>query len=251
MNLANAGLSTSAKTGVVVILVIVVLGTAYLAPSKSGGSAAGPASSQPTVVVPSSGTNAQALALLPLFGNFSQMQLLESAVDNSQGVGPVTQQMTDSYLVLGKGTINSTDSTQYLKVEFAQAGVVSNVIAWVNPRGGVDRVDVLGVRNYTGNAAYALPAVTTYLSAFGVIPALAGNATLISMLSKTSENTTSIGPSQLDVVTYHLVIPTQPYKSVTAKFATIPGTGSRFLVYFDEKLTDGSETTLQVLSVTK
>src|SRR4029077_10732329 len=106
-------------------------------------------------------------------------------------------------------------------------------------------------RNYTGCCAYALPAITTYLSAFGLIPASAANATLISMLSQTSENMTTIGPSQMDVVTYHLVVPTHPYKSVTAKFATIPGTSTRFLVYFDEKLTDGSETTLQILSITK
>jgi hypothetical protein len=142
-------------------------------------------------------------------------------------------------------------STQYLKVQFSQAGVISNVIAWINQKGGVDRVDILGSRNYTGSGAYTLPAVTTYLSAFGLISALAGNATLISMLSKTSENMTAIGPTQLDVATYHLVVPTQPYKSVTAKFANIPGTSTRFLVYFDEKMTDGSETTLQILSITK
>ena len=260
MNPAKAGLSTGSKSAVVLVLIVIVLAAAYLAPSKQGLTTTNSTSSQPSGPASSSGANTQALALLPLFGNFSQMQLQESAVDNSQGGGPIPQVVTVSYLVLGKATLSSTtrvssttrtDTTQYLKVEFSQAGVINNVIAWINQKGGVDRVDILGSRNYTGSGAYTLPAVTTYLSAFGLISALAGNATLISMLSKTSENMTAIGPTQLDVATYHLVVPTQPYKSVTAKFATIPGTSTRFLVYFDAKMTDGSETTLQILSITK
>jgi hypothetical protein len=260
MNPAKAGLSTGGKSAVVLVLIIIVLGATYLAPKPSGTTTSS-TSSQLTVSAPSSGANTQAVTLLPLFGNFSQMQLQESALDASQGgIGPIPQVVTVSYLVLGKSTLNSTTfissttrtvSTQYLKVQFSQAGVISNVIAWINQKGGVDRVDILGSRNYTGSGAYTLPAVTTYLSAFGLISALAGNATLISMLSKTSENMTAIGPTQLDVATYHLVVPTQPYKSVTAKFATIPGTSTRFLVYFDVKMTDGSETTLQILSITK
>jgi hypothetical protein len=260
MNPAKAGLSTGGKSAVVLVLIVIVLGATYLAPKPSGTTTSS-TSSELTVSAPSSGANTQAVGLLPLFGNFSQMQLQESVLDNSQGgVGPIPQVVTVSYLVLGKSTLNSTTfissttrivSTQYLKVQFSQAGVINNVIAWINQKGGVDRVDILGSRNYTGSGAYTLPAVTTYLSAFGLISGLAGNATLISLLSKTSENMTGIGPTQLDVVTYHLVVPTQPYKSVTAKFATIPGTSTRFLVYFDEKMTDGSETTLQVLSITK
>jgi hypothetical protein len=261
MNPAKAGLSTGGKSAVVLVLIVIVLGYAYLAPPKQGGTSTNSTSSQSAGPSSTSGANVQALGLLPLFGNFSQMQLQESVLDNSQGgVGPIPQQTTVSYLVLGKATLTTTtivssstrvDSLQELRIEFSQAGVISNVIAWINPRGGVDRVDVLGVRNYTGSGAYTLPAVTTYLSAFGLISALAGNATLISMLSQTSENMTTIGQTQLDVVTYHLVVPTHPYKSVTAKFATIPGTSTRFLVYFDEKMTDGSETTLQILSITK
>jgi len=261
MNPARAGLSTGGKSAVVLVLIVIVLGATYLAPKPSGTTSSS-TSSQLTVSAPSSGANTQAVGLLPLFGNFSQMQLQESAVDASQGgVGPIPQTVTVSYLVLGKATLSSTtrtvssttrvDFVQDLKVQFSQAGVISNVIAWINQNGGVDRVDILGSRNYTGSGAYTLPAVTTYLSAFGLISALAGNATLISMLSKTSENMNAIGPTQLDVATYHLVVPTQPYKSVTAKFATIPGTSTRFLVYFDEKMTDGSETTLQILSITK
>jgi len=260
MNPANAGLSTGGKSAVVLVLIVVVLGATYFTSPKPGGTTTISTSALQPVSAPDSGANTQAAVLLPLFGNFSQMQLQESVVDNSQGGVAMPQQVTVSYLVLGKATVTSTTrvsstnrvySTQYLKVQFSQAGVASNVIAWVNPSGGIDEVDVLGVRNYTGSGAYTLPAVTTYLSAFGLISALAGNATLISMLSQTSENMTAIGPSQLDVFTYHLVVPTHPYKSVTAKFATIPGTSTRFLVYFDEKMTDGSETTLQILSITK
>jgi hypothetical protein len=66
-------------------------------------------------------------------------------------VGPIPQVVTVSYLVLGKSTLNSTTrisstarivSTQYLKVQFSQAGVINNVIAWINQKGGVDRVDI-------------------------------------------------------------------------------------------------------------
>ncbi|HYR04613.1 MAG TPA: hypothetical protein VEO75_04415 [Nitrososphaerales archaeon] len=249
MNPARAGLSTGGKSAVVLVLIVIVLGATYLAPKPSGTTTSS-TSSQLTVSAPSSGANTQAVGLLPLFGNFSQMQLQESAVDSSQGGNvALPQQVSVSYLVLGKGTLNSI---QYTKVEFSRAGVAnSNVIAWFNPNGGIDRVDVLGGLNYTGSGAPTLPMVKGYITAFSVIPVITSNSTLLSMLSKTSENMTSIGPSQLDVTTYHLVVPTHPYKSITAKFATIPGTSARLLVYFDQKMTDGSETIVEVLSLTK
>src|SRR5438477_2504052 len=185
MNPAKAGLSTGGKTGVVVVLIVVVLAAAYLAPPKSGPNTTDSTSSQPSGSAPSSGASTPAVGLLPLFGAFSQMQMQESVVDNSQGgVGAVPQGVTVSYLVLGTAKLNSTS---YTKVEFSQAGVPSNVIAWVNPKGGIDRLDVLGGKNYTGSGVPTLPMVATYLSAFGLLPSLAGNATLISMLSKTSE----------------------------------------------------------------
>src|SRR6266481_3043093 len=108
MNPARAGLSTGGKSAVVLVLIVIVLGATYLAPKPSGTTTSS-TSSQLTVSAPSSGANTQAVGLLPLFGNFSQMQLQESALDASQGgVWPIPQMVTVSYLVLGKSTLNST-----------------------------------------------------------------------------------------------------------------------------------------------
>src|SRR5260370_36789826 len=144
MNPAKAGPSRGGQSAVVLVLIVIVLGATYLAPKPSGTTTSS-TSSQQTVSAPSSGANTQAAGLLPLFGNFSQMQLQECAVDASQGgVGPIPQTVTVSYLVLGRSTLNSPTvissttrmaSTQYLKVQFSQAGVINNVIAWINQKG--------------------------------------------------------------------------------------------------------------------
>jgi hypothetical protein len=240
------GLSAAALTGVVVVLIVVVLGAAYVGPSMLAGSSVTHSTTSQSAGSTSNNPDA---ALLPLFGHFSQMQLQESVLNNPMGGDQTAlQQVTFSYLVLGKGTINST---QYTKVLFSQAGLPHNVLAWFNPQGGIDRVDVSGQTNYTGSGAKNLPTLQVYLTGFRVLAALATNTTLISMLSKTSENITTIGPSQLTVTTYSLAVPTRPYTSITAKFAAIPGTNERLLVYFDAKMTGGSETTVEVLSLTK
>ncbi len=244
MNPSKSGLSTAGKTGIVVIVILVVLGAAYFAPSlmtnkgtqststQSGGSS-------------SPGSGNQTFGLLTLFGHFSQMQIVvKSSV--SEGGEPVVTQQSYAYQVLGRGTLNST---QYTKVEFSQPGPTDKVVAWFNPNGGIDRLDILGQSNYTGPGAALLSQV--YTTAFGGIPLFTNNATLLSLLTKTSENTTSIGPTQLDVVTYHLAVPTHPYKSIVAEYATIPGTNQRFVVYVDERMTDGTETVLQVTSITQ
>jgi hypothetical protein len=244
MNPSKSGLSSAGKTGIVVALVLVVLGAAYLAPSMLTGGGTNTTSSQPAGSSANPGSSTQAIGILSLFGSFSQMQLQNTF--NSQANGP--QQRSVAYLVLGKASLNSTLHT---KVEFSTVGAGHNVVVWFNSTGGIDRVDVLGDRNYTGSGAYLLPMAQTYVTAFGAIPTITNNATLLSMLSKTSENTTSIGPTQLDVVTYHLAVPTPPYTSITVKYATIPGTNERLAVYLNETTTDGSETTVQITSLTR
>jgi hypothetical protein len=249
MNPAKRGLAAAGKVGIVVVIVVLVLGGVYLAPSMlstgSSRSTTATSSSQSAQASSSTVAGGQGTALLSLFGYFSQMQLQTSAYDNNEAF-PLAEQHDYSYLVLGKGTINST---QYTKVEFSQAVTNSDVVAWFNPQGGVDRVDVVGVRNYTGPTAYVYTQL--YVSAFSVITGLSNNATLLSILKQTSQNTTSFGPTQLPVTTYSLATPTAPFASATLALATIPGTTAKIAVYFDEKTTDGLETTYQVMSLTK
>ena len=77
------------------------------------------------------------------------------------------------------------------------------------------------------------------------------DATLLSLLSKSSEVLTSIGPTQMDVTTYVLSGPSYPYLHLTLQLATIPGTGVQLLTYLDEKRYDGSTTVVQVTSMTR
>ena len=239
------GLSSAAKAGVVVLVIVIVLGGAYLIPSLSKGSGTSTTSSQSLASGSNPGGGNQTLGLLSLFGYFHQMQMMDIVNTLSQQDGAV-QQQTLSYIVLGTATFNST---QHTKVQFSETGVANEVVAWFNPTGVVDRLDVIGARNYTGPGAAIL--AQTYTTAFSVITAITNNSTLLSFLSKTSENTTTIGSTQLDVATYHLAVPTPPYKTITVEYATIPGTNQKLAVYLDEKTIDGAETTVQVLSLTK
>src|SRR5712664_32557 len=173
MNPAKKGLATTGKVGIVAVLVLLVLGGAYLAlPSLLTGGATNSTSSQSTGSSSSSGAANLGAALLSLFGAYSQMQMTAASYDNAEAV-PLIEQHSYSYLVLGKGTLNST---QYTKVQFSQQGSSNNVVAWFNPKGGVDRVDVLGVRNYTGGPAYIYASL--YVSAFSLIMGLSNNATV-------------------------------------------------------------------------
>ncbi len=160
--------------------------------------------------------------------------------------GPILNQQTLSYHVLGKASFNST---QHTKVQFSQADVGNEVIAWFNSAGTVDRLDIIGDKNYSGPAAAIL--AQTYTRSFGMLPDITNNATLLALLSKTTQNTTSIGPTQMDVVTYHLAVPAKPYSSITAEYATIPGTNQTLVVYLHERMTDTSEFEIQVLSLSK
>jgi hypothetical protein len=239
------GLTTAGKAGIVVILVILVLGGVYFAPSLLTGSGTKTTSSQPVGSSSNSGRSSQTISLLTLFGYFSKMQIHEFHIDHNEGNIP-DDQHTISYVVLGKASLNSTT---YTKVKFSQIEAKNDIIAWFNPQGGVDRADVLGTQNYTGPTAAFY--VQTYTAALSAFTNAANNATLLSFLSKTSENTTSIGPTQLHVVTYMLAAPTPPFTSLTIRIATIPGTNTKLVVYLDENTTDNMETTAQILSLTK
>src|SRR5712692_7263499 len=118
MNPGKNGLAAAGKAGIVVVLVVLVLGGVYFAPSMLAGGGTHSTSSQSAQTSLSTGAGDQGVSLLSLFGYFSQMQIQNSAYDNNEAF-PLAEQHSYSYLVLGKGTINST---QYTKVEFSQAG---------------------------------------------------------------------------------------------------------------------------------
>ncbi|MDA4120310.1 MAG: hypothetical protein OK436_06955, partial [Thaumarchaeota archaeon] len=150
MDTSKKGISTATKTAAVVAVIFILLAAVYFVPSISTGAASQSSSTQTGVT--SSGGGSQTSGLLQLFGYFSQMDMQLNVFNNNNANGNgMTSQQSASYLVLGKGSWNST---QYTKVEFSTPGIGNNVIAWFNSKGGIDRVDVLGQRNYTGSGAY-------------------------------------------------------------------------------------------------
>src|ERR1700730_11383995 len=253
MNPTKNALSTAGKAGIVVILVVLVLGGVYFAPSMLKGSGTSTSSSQTSASSSSqtsasssiTGGTSQNIGMLSLFGYFSQMQVQETSYDHAEG-GLPSDQHTVSYQVLGKASLNST---QYTKVQFSQAGQANSVVAWFNAQGGVDRADVAGLGNFTGNTAGVYTQL--YIAAFTFITGASNNATLFSLLTKRNQTTTSVGPTSLDVVNYHLAAPTPPYTSIAVRYATIPGTNTRLVIFLDENTNDRMETVVQILSLTK
>lgn len=238
MNPSRRGLGTGAKAGAVVILIVIVLGAVYLYPSLTKGGGTQSPSGSSSGAVPITG-------LPSLFADFHRMQMSFNTYD---AMNDYTRNQSLSYTVLGTGKLNST---QYTRVEFSTAGIVNDVVGWFNSTGGIARVDVLGERNYTGNGVGNLPFIQTYVNDFGYLVSLANNATLISLLSKTSEATTSIGPTQMDVTTYLLESRFAPYTKMTLQIATLPGTNAQLAVYVSAKETDQSTILLQVTSLTR
>ncbi|MDA4116426.1 MAG: hypothetical protein OK442_07725 [Thaumarchaeota archaeon] len=237
MNPSKRGIGTAVKAGAVVLLIIIGLGTIYLLPkfmasSQSQGPSPNPGA-QPVTGMPS------------LFYDFTRMSLAVDVNDQADGI---VQNSTYSYTVLGKGALNST---VYTRVEFTTVGEGNNIVIWYGLTGGIGEVDVVGVRNYTGNGTVNLPFISTYTQSFGALVSISNNSTLLSLLTKTSEVLTSIGPTDMDVTTYLLPGRSYPYAALTLKLATIPGTTAEFATYLDEKTTDGSSTTLQVTSLTR
>jgi hypothetical protein len=237
MNPSRRGLGTAGKAAAVFILIVIALGAVYLIPKYSAASQAQSSSSNP-------GTE-QITGIPSLFYDFPQMQVSLDVNDPADGV---IQNQSYSYTVLGKGTL---DSVPYTRVEFTTVGVGNSVVAWYNSTGGVNEVDVIGERNYTGSGAHNLPFLQIYINAFGPLATTTSNATLLSLLSKTSEVLTKIGPTQMDVTTYVLPGRSYPYSSLTVKLATLPGTDVQLTSYFDEKTTDGTTTLLQIDSMTR
>jgi len=237
------GLATGTKAGIVIVLALLVLGATYLElPLITGGTSS---SSQTSLSSSASSGRGGSTSILQLFGAFSQMQVVEATYDNSEGHA-LDEQHTVSYQVLGKATLNSV---QYTKVKLTQSESTSAVIAWFNPQGGIDRVDVLGVQNYTGSGASLYAQL--YTSIVSGTSAISNNATLISLLSRTAQNTTTIGSVQLSTTTYSLPKALAPYDAFTIRLATIPGTNTTFTVYFDIATSDQLETVFQVLTLTK
>ena len=228
-----------------VVVVIIVLAGIYFATTSLKGNQSTTIQGIGRTSTFGSGGGDQTSGLLQLFGYFSQMQVQETSNTLALQDGRYDQQ-TVSYLVLGTGQWNSA---AHLRVEFSTAGVGNNVVAWFNSSGGVDRLDILGQRNYSGPLATI--EAQNYVSAFSQIQTITNNATLLSILSMTTENMTSIWPTTMDVVTYHLAAPRAPYKSITAQYATVPGTNEKIAVFLYEKATDGTEITMRVLSITR
>jgi hypothetical protein len=235
MNPSKYGLSTGAKTGIVVIVVIIVLAAAYVVPSLTKASS--------TTTQPGGAGSGPITGALSLYSYFPKMSLAEEVNDVPDAV---TQNGTYTYSVLGKGTLNSS---QYTRVEFTTVGASNDVIAWYNSTGGINLVDVVGVRNYTGAGAYIL--AQGYTTSFGLIPAISNNATLLDLLSKTTTVTQSIGPTKMNVTTYSLEVPTSIYSTLTVKYGTIPGTNVQIAVYLSEKETDGTTILIDVTSLTQ
>ena len=237
MNPSRRGVGTGGKVAAVVVLIMLGLGAIYLIPKFTSSQSQGASSN----AVPQ-----QITGMPSLFYDFTKMQV---AVDLNDPADSFVQNQSYTYTVLGKSTV---DSVQYTRVEYTTVGVGNNdVVVWYNLTGGINEVDVVGVRNYTGNGTKNLPFITSYSGAFGGLVAFANNATLLSHLSKTSEVLTSIGPTQMDVTTYMLSGRSYPYLHLTLQLATIPGTDVQLVTYLDENTYDGSTTVVQVMSMTR
>jgi hypothetical protein len=237
MNPSRRGVGTGGKVAAVVVLIILGLGAIYLIPKFS------PSQSQ------GAGSNAvpqQITGMSSLIYDFTKMQV---EVDVNDPADSFVQNQSYTYAVLGKSTVSSVE---YTRAEFKTVGVgSSDVVIWYNSTGGIGEVDVVGVRNYTGNGTKNLPFITTYSGVFGGLVTTTNNATLLSHLSKTSEVLTSIGPTQMNVTTYVLNGKSYPYLHLTLELATIPGTDVQLVTYLDEKTYDGTTTVFQVTSMTR
>ena len=237
-----------------VIVILLILGGAYLASSfmKPGTTS----STSVTTLASStssgsSGNNSnvnagQALGLRWLFGNFSQLSYGTSTYDSSEGSKELVDQRNVTYTVLGPATINSTE---YTTVRFNDTSIGRTLIIWFDPQEHVGQIEVVGIGNSTGAQAnlYALPYVSVLMS----LVTISDNSSLLPQLTQISQGTMSLGPTQVVVTSYKLAGPSSQYDDLTARFAAIPGTNARLLVYLDEAMTDQTETTIQVLSLAK
>ena len=249
MRFSRRGMATTKKIAIAIPLVLVIAAGIYVAlgPSRLGIVSNGSQStSSSTGIGTFSGVAGQPKGILDLFGNFSQMAVTTGYVDFESGEIQSQGSSHYSYAVLGRAVVNSTN---YYKVEFTNSDAKTSEIAWFNQQGLVDRVDVLGDRNYSGLSAqvYAQPVIAS----FSFIPNLSYNATLISGLHKTAEGTQSVGPTQMDVITYGLAAHSTAYNNFTAKIATVPGTNTKLAVYWYQEDPSTSNKSFEVTSVTR
>ena len=251
MKFSKCGIATSRKIALAFALVLIVAGGVYVAlgPSLLGIAPNGPqsnSSSSTTGTASSNGEAGQPNSILDLFGNFSRMVVVTSftQMEGGEPSGMGTSHL--SYAVLGQTTVNSTN---YYKVTFRDIDANRSVVAWFNQQGLVDRVDVLGDKNYTGPTAAIYTRI--FVSAFSAIPTMSYNATLLAGLQRTAESVQSIGPTQMDITTYYLAAKTSTYNNFTIKIATVPGTNVKLAVYYHVQLPDDSDTLFQVTSVTR
>jgi hypothetical protein len=245
VNPSRIGVSSAGKRAVAAFVIVLVLGAAYLAVSLSKSGA--PVSLTSDVSVPPPIPVGNQTGMYALLGPFPKMQVSVNFYDEPDGL---SANESFAYAVLGTASLNLTTHTV---VEFTNVGSGDQVIAWFNSTGAIDRVDVLGQKNYTGPTAYVL--ASAYTSAFAIIPTITNNSTLLSLLSKTSETTTSIGPARADVTTYTLGAETATYANITARYAAVVpgvvhGTTVELAVYLDEILRNRSTTLIQVTSIT-
>jgi hypothetical protein len=251
MKFSKCGIATSRKIALTTVLVLIIAGGIYLALGQNPSGVApnstqATSTSTSTVAASSSGVPAQSNGLIGLFGDFSQMVLVTGYSDFAEGEVQQAATAHFSYAVLGQEVVNSTN---YYKVELKNLDGNTSEIAWFNPQGSVDRVDIAGQKNYTGLEASYYAQV--FISSFSVIPSISYNTTLLSGLQKTAEGVQGIGPTQMDVITYGLAAPSSTYSNYTLKIATVPGTSHKLAVYLFRELTSNSNDFIEVTSVTR
>ena len=251
MKLSGRGMTNTKKIAVAIPLILVIAAGIYVAlgPGRLGIVSSGSqstSSSSSTGIASFSGVAGPPRSLLDLFGNFSQMAVTTGYVNFADGEVQSEGTSHYSYAVIGRAVLNSTN---YYKVEFTNSEARTSVIAWFNQQGLVDRADVLGDKNYTGPSAQIF--AQTFVGLFSFVPSLSYNATLISGLHKTAEGMQSVGPTQMNVITYGLAAPTKAYINFTAKIATVPGTSIKLAVFWYQEDPSTSNSLFEVTSAAR
>jgi hypothetical protein len=244
MRSSRRGLSQLGEIGVIALVIIVAVAAYVFVPPlvKGGGG------SQTTTSLGGPNPIADTThGIFPLVTTFKDLTLVLDVNDES---AQYSQNSTYAYTVLGKGTLNST---QYTRVEFSTLGETHFTVAWYNSTGGLGRLDVVGLRNYTGTEAALdnLPYIQTYVNAFYTLISISNNATLNALLTKTSQASGSIGSTKVNLATYTLETRTASISKATERVASIPGTNIAMMVYLSEKLSDGSTYLFQVTTLTR
>jgi hypothetical protein len=251
MKFSVRGMATTKKIVLTIALALVIAGGIYVALGSGrpgvvpNGSQSGSSSSS-TALASFSGGAGQPKSILDLFGNFSRMVVTIGYLHFADGEVQSQGESHFSYSVLGQAVLNSTN---YYKVQFTDLDSKKSGIAWFNQMGLVDRVDILGDKNYTGTSASVY--AQAFTAPFSLIPNLSHNATLLSGLQKTAEGTQNVGPTQMNVITYRLAAPSPAYSNYTLKIATVPGTSTKLAVYWYVEDPSTSNALFEVTSVTR